>query len=88
MRILKEALEVQAGRQIMSLPMSINVGEILSIDDKLESMIRGMISFFGFLGVLVNLAVSGNIQTLPKFILPTLLRSSSPLLVQRISLAP
>ena len=37
MRILKEALEVAGQEQTMSLPMSkINVGEILSIDEKLE----------------------------------------------------
>ena len=64
MRILKEALEV-AGQEADNVfaNVKINVGEILSIDDKLEKYTETTHSSIGFSRSLVNLAVSGHIQT-------------------------
>ena len=64
MRILKEALEV-AGQEADNVfaNVKINVGEILSIDEKLEKYTETSHQSIGFSRSLVNLAVSGNIQT-------------------------
>ena len=59
MRILKEALEV-AGQEADNIfaNVKINVGEILSMMRNLKSILRRTFSLLGFLGNLVNLAVS------------------------------
>ena len=64
MRILKEALEV-AGQEADNVfaNVKINVGEILSIDEKLEKYDETTHESFGLYRSLVGLAVSGNIQT-------------------------
>ena len=64
MRILKEALEV-AGQEADNVfaNVKINVGEILSIDEKLEKYTETTHYSFGISRSLVGLAVSGNIQT-------------------------
>ena len=64
MRILKEALEV-AGQEADNVfaNVKINVGEILSIDEKLEKYDETTDQSFGISRSLVGLAVSGNIQT-------------------------
>ena len=64
MRILKETLEV-AGQEADNVfaNVKINIGEILSIDDKLEKYTETTHQSIGFSRSLVNLAVSGNIQT-------------------------
>ena len=64
MRILKEALEV-AGQEADNVfaNVKINVGEILSIDEKLEKYDKTTDQSFGISRSLVNLADSGNIQT-------------------------
>ena len=64
MRILKEALEVawQEADNVFA-NVKINVGEILSIDEKLEKYTETSHQSIGFSRSLVNLAVSGNIQT-------------------------
>ena len=64
MRILKEALEV-AGQEADNVfaNVKINVGEILSIDEKLEKYTETTHQSIGFSRSLVNLAVSRNIQT-------------------------
>ena len=64
MRILKEALEV-AGQEADNVfaNVKINVGEILSIDEKLEKYTETSHQSIWFSRSPVNLAVSGNIQT-------------------------
>ena len=64
MRILQEALEV-AGQEADNVfaNVKINVGEILSIDEKLEKYTETTYQSIGFSRSLVNLAVSRNIQT-------------------------
>ena len=64
MRILKEALEV-AGQEADNVfaNVKINVGEILSIDEKLEKYTETSHQSIGLSSSLVNLAVSRNIQT-------------------------
>ena len=64
MRILKEALEVVGrGADNVFANVKINVGDILSIDEKLEKYDETTDWSFGLSRSLVGLAVSGNIQT-------------------------
>ena len=90
MRILKEALEM-AGQEADNVfaNVKINVGEILSIDEKLEKYTETHISLLGFLGVLSIWQLAGFLKLLPKFILPTPLEILQAFVRDReFSLAP
>ena len=67
MRILKEALEV-AGQEADNVfaNVKINVGEILSIDEKLEKYNETTYESARIFGCLISLAGSGFVKTLTK----------------------